>query len=113
MTTEEIARVCHEVNRAYCQALGDSSQPPWEAAPDWQRKSALAGVLYHLQHPSSTPADSHMSWTREKLADGWTWGPAKDPDRKRHPCLVPFEHLPVEQRAKDHLFLAVVRSLAK
>jgi hypothetical protein len=29
-----IARACHEVNRAYCQALGDNSQPAWEDGPE-------------------------------------------------------------------------------
>jgi hypothetical protein len=33
MEIEEIAKVAHEVNRAYCQALGDFSQPKWEDAP--------------------------------------------------------------------------------
>ena len=40
MEMDSIARVCHEVNRAYCQALGDDSQPTWEEAPEWQRASA-------------------------------------------------------------------------
>ncbi len=44
MTPEQIARVAHEVNRAYCQALGDNSQPAWEDAPQWQRDSAMLGV---------------------------------------------------------------------
>lgn len=39
MTEDQIARVCHEVNRAYCQALGDNSQPTWEEAPQWQRQN--------------------------------------------------------------------------
>lgn len=40
MTVEQIVRVAHvahEVNRAYCQSLGDNSQPTWEDAPHWQR----------------------------------------------------------------------------
>lgn len=32
MTPADIARVAHEVNRDYCQALGDDSQPAWENA---------------------------------------------------------------------------------
>lgn len=44
MTPEQIARVVHEVNRAYCEALGDTSQPKWEDAPQWQRDSAMLGV---------------------------------------------------------------------
>jgi hypothetical protein len=111
MTNEEIAKVCHEVNRAYCEALGDTSQPPWEKAPDWQKSSALIGVAYHREHRDSTPADSHTSWLAEKKAAGWKYGPKKDPEKKEHPCFLPFEQLPKEQQAKDFLFRAVVRSL--
>jgi hypothetical protein len=51
---------------------------------------------------------THESWLREKVADGWVYGPTKDPARKQHPCLVPFAELPREQQAKDYLFRAVV-----
>ena len=44
MKPEQIARVCHEVNRAYCRAIGDESQPAWEDAPDWQQRSAVLGT---------------------------------------------------------------------
>ncbi len=43
MDMNQIARVCHEVNKAYCEALGDNSQPTWEDAPEWQRSSARMG----------------------------------------------------------------------
>lgn len=109
----EIARLCHEVNRAYCEALGDKSQVPWEQAPEWQQQSAINGVLFHLEHPNSQPQDSHDNWAREKFAAGWKYGPKKDPEKKEHHCLVPFGQLPIEQRAKDHLFLGVVRALAR
>lgn len=109
--TAEIARVAHEINRAYCQALGDDSQPPWDQAPDWQRASALAGVEFHLANPAAGPEASHESWLAVKLADGWTHGPVKDPEAKRHPCICPFAELPREQQAKDHLFRAVVHVL--
>ncbi len=41
---ELAAQIAHETNRAYCQSIGDQSQPPWESAPDWQRDSAIKGV---------------------------------------------------------------------
>lgn len=106
-----VARVAHEINRAYCLALGDTSQPEWEAAPSWQRASAIHGVEFHLANPNAWPWASHDSWSRQKIADGWVHGEVKDAEKKTHPCLVPFNDLPVEQQAKDYLFRAVVHAL--
>lgn len=110
---DRIAEVCHNVNKAYCEALGDFSQQEWRLAPLWAKESAKKGVEMHLSNPDSTPADSHKSWMAEKVATGWVYGPVKDPDAKppTHPCLVPFEELPKEQQAKDFIFRAVVKSL--
>jgi hypothetical protein len=112
MTNEQIARVAHEVNRAYCQALGDNSQIAWEDAPQWQRDAALLGVAFHIAHPDAGPQAGHENWMAQKVVDGWTYGPEKKPELKQHPCLVPFSELPVEQKAKDYIFRAVVLSLA-
>jgi hypothetical protein len=106
-----IARTCHEVNRAYCESQGDHSQARWEQAPDWQRQSAVNGVLYAMGNPDAKPADSHESWLAEKRGDGWTYGPVKDPVNKTHPCFVSYDELPPSQKAKDYIFLAIVRAM--
>lgn len=106
-----IAMVCHEVNRAYCEALGDTSQVPWQEAPEWQRKSAVAGVHFHATHPKAGPEASHENWSKGKRETGWTWGSEKCERRLLHPCMVPFSELPQEQQAKDHIFRAVVRTM--
>lgn len=113
MMALEIAAVCHAVNKAYCEALGDHSQLEWDDAPGWQKESVLAGVEFHLDHPNSMPEDSHGEWLKVKADDGWVFGNVKDEKLKTHPCMVPFGELPVEQRAKDHLFLGVVRAMVK
>ena len=107
---EMIARVCHEVNRIYCESMGDNSQPEWEEAPEWQVASAISGVQFHLDNPNSTPEMSHQNWCKDKVLAGWTWGPVKDPDKKQHPCLVPYEELPKEQQVKDAFFTVIVDS---
>ena len=109
MIEEKIARIAHEVNRAYCGAIGDHSQPPWDEAPQWQRDSAIAGVRAHMKG-GLTPEQSHESWLAHKRADGWKYGPVKNPEKKEHPCCVPYAELPLEQRVKDYLFGAVVAS---
>lgn len=111
MEVEAIAKVCHEANRAYCATLGDTSQLPWDQAPEWQKESAIKGVKFHLATPDAKPSASHESWLEEKRAAGWKHGPVKDAEKKEHPCFVPFEQLPPEQQAKDVLFTAVVHAL--
>lgn len=106
-----VAAVCHAVNRAYCQSQGDHSQPTWDNAPDWMRESAIKGVHYLVEHPDAGPSAQHDAWLEAKRADGWIYGPVKDPENKQHPCMVPYDDLPAAQKAKDYLFQAVVRSL--
>ena len=35
----------------------------------------------------------HDEWAREKISNGWTWGPVTDKSQKIHRDLVPFEVL--------------------
>lgn len=105
------ARVAHEANRAYCYALGDTSQKAWDDAPDWQQQSALGGVSAIAEGHITSPEESHASWMSQKEADGWKYGPVKDEMVKEHPCMVPYDDLPEEQRMKDALFFAIVTTL--
>lgn len=105
------AKAAHEANRVYCLSIGDDSILPWKDAPGWQRESAITGVQMLMANPETTPADSHESWFAYKEADGWVYGEEKDPDAKEHPCMVPYEELPEEQRFKDEMFVSVVRAV--
>ena len=111
MKVEQIAEVCHETNRIYCAMLGDNSQPPWSEAPDWQRTSAINGVLFHIDNPDAKPSHSHDEWLKEKEETGWRYGTVKDAEKKEHPCFVPYSELPPEQKAKDALFIGAVNAL--
>jgi hypothetical protein len=106
-----IAVVCHEANRAYCSTIGDMSQLPWEDAPEWQHESAIKGVEFILANPDAWHDAVHESWLTEKEAAGWKHGPVKDPTLKTHPCILPYDQLPLEQRNKDKLFRAIVKVL--
>ena len=112
MLVADVARVCHEVNRAYCLSLGDFSQASWNDAPEWQRTAAINRVQFHIDNPDALSSSSHESWLKEKIDSGWKYGPVKNPDTKEHPCCVPYDQLPVEQRAKDYIFSSIVRELA-
>lgn len=107
---EQIARVLHEANRAYCQTMGDDSQVPWDDAPDHVKKSVLDGVALHRANPNITPERSHENWLVGKLNDGWKFGPVKDADKKEHPCILPYQDLPPDQKFKDFLFRDICRT---
>lgn len=111
---EQIAEVCHEANRVIQRFIGDEVSPAWKDAPDWQRESTLEGTAksLHPQYPSQYGEHaSHDSWMEKKLRDGWRYGPKKDGEAKTHPCLLPYDSLPLEQKAKDGLFVSIVHIL--
>jgi hypothetical protein len=112
LTQTQIASICHETNRAYCATLGDTSQLGWDDAPEWQRKSAVTGVLFSLTYPQASAQASHDEWMKLKAAEGWGYGPVKDVEKKQHPCFTAYTDLPLPQRIKDSLFQAVVAALA-
>jgi hypothetical protein len=112
-TIEAIARVAHEVNKAYCEAIGDYSQLAWPHTSAELDAGAGAGVELHLNNPNMGPSASHDAWMAHKLANGWTYGPVKDETKKEHPCLVPFSDLPKEQQIKDFIFRGVVHAIAR
>lgn len=110
-SVEKIARVCHQVNKAYCESQKDDSQVDWEDAPEWQKKSAINGVSLHIENPDLSPSASHEAWLAEKERDGWKYGTKKSESLRTHPCCVSFEDLPLNQQAKDFIFKAVVNAL--
>src|SRR5579863_941844 len=113
MNIKQVARICHETNRAYCLSIDDPSQNPWEFAEEWQRESAIKGVEFAIANPDAPASAQHEAWLNDKTRDGWIFGPVKDPTKKEHPCMVPYADLPLEQRIKDHLFKGVVRAFVE
>lgn len=43
----------------------------------------------------------HEVWSASRLNEGWTYGEQRDDELKKHPCLVPFEELPEEEKEYD------------
>ena len=43
----------------------------------------------------------HEIWAETRIAQGWTFGSERNDAEKKHPCLVPYEELPEEEKVYD------------
>ena len=43
----------------------------------------------------------HEVWAESRLLQGWTYGEQRNDELKTHPCLVPYEELPEEEKEYD------------
>ena len=106
------AEACHEANRIYCKLIGDDSQVMWDDAPEWQRESAIDGVLSIWENPDQPDSHSHDNWLSHKKSDGWVYGPVKDAEKKEHPSMVPYDKLPEKEQKKDRVFSTIAKLFA-
>jgi RyR domain len=45
--------------------------------------------------------NAHDLWAQQRLADGWSLGPRRDDQAKKHPCLVAYKELPESEKEYD------------
>ena len=43
----------------------------------------------------------HDTWAASRISQGWTYGKQRNDEKKTHPCLVPYEELPEEEKEYD------------
>ena len=55
----------------------------------------LEGLLEQLAE------NTHEVWAEQRLRDGWEYGDRRDDSERLHPCLVPYDELPEEEKAYD------------
>lgn len=79
--SEKLRLVGYEI-----QPLEDGTDATFEPSPDEVERLAI---------------HEHERWCERQRRQGWIHGPRKDPDRKTHPCLVPWAQLPEIERRKD------------
>lgn len=103
-----VARGVHAAIRAYNESIGDAALPAWDDLDAQLQASTMSGVEACLN--GATPRQQHENWMATRIADGWVYGPKTDRAAKINQCLVPYTELPYEQRIKDEVFQAAVRS---
>ncbi len=43
----------------------------------------------------------HETWAANRIKDGWEHGESRNDSLRHHPCLIPYEELPEEEREYD------------
>lgn len=43
----------------------------------------------------------HEVWSKNRMDEGWTYGPERNDSLRTHPCLVPYEELPEIEKEYD------------
>jgi len=136
-TLEELAEAAHEIYRKGLKARGEQSQVSGlrykelpEAFKEQNRqnvrdipgKLAIAGYVMiparSNERPFNFPGEplrrlaelEHERWMQDKLANGWTYAPVTDKDKKQNCCLVAWKDLPEEEQKKD---IDLVRGIPK
>jgi len=114
LPAESIARICHAANAAYSAEIADNfNHLPWDDLPQHLRDTTIAGVKARQDNPDMSPADMHENWLKSKREQGYSYSSVKDDDAKTHPCMLPYEELPTEQRIKDAIFSAIVDAISR
>ena len=45
--------------------------------------------------------NTHANWARQRMNDGWKYGPRRDDQKKEHPSLVSYEELSDAEKEYD------------
>lgn len=43
----------------------------------------------------------HEVWAETRISQGWTYGDERNDELKTHPCLIPYDDLPEEEKEYD------------
>jgi hypothetical protein len=112
---ERRAIFVYEVARLQAAACGAPIVPePWST-----RDEAFRAQFVALIEKSCGPfrfkdaEDAHNSWWQAYQELGWVYGPQRDPVKKTHPDMVPFDQLGWEERIKDAVFVALLEMARK
>ncbi|HDY88439.1 MAG TPA: hypothetical protein ENH82_10075 [bacterium] len=135
LTNGQIAQCAHGANKAFCESIGDFTQPTWADIPLEVKALMVDGVKAILKDPKATPEDVHNKWVKAMKKKGWKYEEKevvepvivrgkktnktkvtkvpllKNEISKVHPLLVPFKDLHESQQLKNALFISVVKAL--
>jgi hypothetical protein len=100
---EELPESLKESNRAFAEGIGKKlAAAGCAVVPAPLANTRGASALFSEETIDEHARGEHERWMRDLLRQGWTYTSGKkDPDRKLHPKLVPWEQLSEVDRERD------------
>ncbi len=106
---ERRAIFVYEAARLAAIAAGAPIVPgPWMDREEDFRVQ-FRGVITRQCGPErkTSPEELHDDWWEAYRALGWVFGETRDPAKKTHPDMVPYDQLGQLERDKDEVFVAL------
>ncbi len=90
--------------------MGDDGPASYQPLPIYTSATRLPDDLTQLLE--ALAANAHDVWAAQRLQEGWRYGPVRDDDALRHPCLVPYDQLPEAEKDYDrNLVIETLRAI--
>lgn len=89
-----------EIGKAAENMMGDRDERDAQdkGGENVDRKELLEDLLELAEQMAER---IHDVWMEERIRQGWSYGEKRDDVNKKHPCLIPYEDLPEEEKIHD------------
>lgn len=104
-----LAESCHEATKVISEQILSEEKKEWKLIDSKTKAKLLNAVNRAIEEKITDPAIAHANWITDMEKDGWQYGDKLDEENKTHPCMVPYDQLPVGQQTKDYIFLAILK----
>ena len=84
---------------AAAEGYVSNGHKPWDPNPIDTVNVSLPDELLELIELLAENA--HDNWGRQRMSEGWHYGPARDDDMLTHPSLLPYAELPDSEKEYD------------
>jgi len=113
MTVTQIAKIAHEIRSVSIGLFKGKPTIAWDDLNEGVKNYILREVHYWLKNPSASASDSHNEWLRCKTEEGWSFGEENDHENKKHPSIVPYDQIPIQEKMANELIMKTVRLLSE
>ena len=104
-----LAESCYEATKVISEQILSEEKKEWKLVDSDDKAKLLNAVNRAIEKRITDPSVSHGEWITDMIKDGWQYGEKYDEVKKTHPCMIPYDQLPVGQQTKDYIFLAILK----